>query len=396
MAKKLEELAYIDRAGFHIADFEDFLEYHRDAMRRIYGSDINLDADSQDGQLVAHIAQSQYDMGVLCAAVFNAYSPSSAVGESLSRQVKINGIKRQASTNGKVDLKIIGKAGTGIKNGRVRDDADRLWILPDLVTIPTGGEIVVTATSEEPGDIRAASGSVSRIATPTEGWYSVTNEAEATPGVDVESDATLRRRQTVSTAMPSQTVLKGILGEIRNVEGVTRAKIYDNDTSEPDKNGIPGHTISAVVEGGDAAKIAEVIRRRKSTGTGTYGTTEIVVVDPQSMPITIRFFRPFIAHVYVRVTVRPLTGFSSTYVEEIKSEIVSHINDLGIGSTVYLSKLYVPANLAANDHDNTYDIDTIEIGTDKGALAAKNIVTAFNAVPFSQASYIEVVTNDDD
>ena len=107
MAKKLEELAYIDKAGFHIADFEDFLEYHRDAMRRIYGSDINLDADSQDCQLVAHIAQSQYDMGVLCAAVFNAYSPSSAVGESLSRQ----GERQKFCVHG-----IIGARQTGASN----------------------------------------------------------------------------------------------------------------------------------------------------------------------------------------------------------------------------------------------------------------------------------------
>ena len=82
MAKKLEELAFIDRAGFHIADFEDFLEFNRDAMKRIYGADINLDADSQDGQLVTHIAQSQYDLAVLCAMVFNAYSPLTATGES--------------------------------------------------------------------------------------------------------------------------------------------------------------------------------------------------------------------------------------------------------------------------------------------------------------------------
>ena len=115
MAKKLEELAFIDRAGFHIADFEDFLEFNRDAMKRIYGADINLDADSQDGQLVTHIAQSQYDLAVLCAMVFNAYSPLTATGESLSRQVKINGIRRQSATNSLVDLKILGKAGTGIK-----------------------------------------------------------------------------------------------------------------------------------------------------------------------------------------------------------------------------------------------------------------------------------------
>lgn len=395
MAKQMDELAYVDSTGFHIADFEDFLNYNRDAMKRIYGSDINLDADSQDGQLVTHIAQSQYDLASLCAAIFASYSPSSASGESLSRQVKINGIRRQEATNSTVDLKIIGKAGTGIKKGRVRDDADRLWILPDLVTIPAGGEIVVTATADEAGEIRAAAGAVSRIATPTEGWMSVTNEAEAAAGVSVESDVALRRRQAVSTAMPSQAILKGILGSLLNIVGVTRAKVYDNDTSVVDANGIPAHSISVVVEGGDASAIAETIRHRKSTGTGTYGTTSITLTDPQLMPIKISFFRPTVVHVYVKVTVKPLAGFSSTYVDEIKAEVAEYINGLDIGSTVYLSKLFVPANLAASDHDNTYDIKAIEIGSSKGALSAKNVVTAFNAVPFCKADYIEVLTNDE-
>lgn len=394
MAKKLEELAFIDRSGFHIADFEDFLEFNRDAMKRIYGADINLDADSQDGQLVTHIAQSQYDLAVLCAMVFNAYSPLTATGEGLSRQVKINGIRRQSATNSLVDLKILGKAGTGIKNGKVRDSKDRLWLLPELVTIPLGGEITVTATAQDAGAVRASVGSVNRIATPTEGWYSVTNEAEATEGVDVESDVSLRIRQTTSTAMPSQSILQGILGEIRQVRGVTRAKVYENDTNNTDTNGIPAHSISAVVEGGDANAIAEVIRRRKSTGTGTHGTTSIALTDPQGLPITIKFYRPTVSHIFVKVTVKPLTGFSSTYADELKAQVVEHINSLGIGSTVYLSKLFVPANLENNDHDSTYDIESIEIGTDKHSLQAKNVKTAFNGVPFCELANVEVATND--
>ena len=194
--------------------------------------------------------------------------------------------------------------------------------------------------------------------------------------------------------MPSQAVLLGILGEIQNVIGVTRAKVYENDTNVTDSNGIPAHSISAVVEGGDANAIAEVIRRRKSTGTGTYGTTSIALTDPQGLPITIKFYRPTIAHVFVKVTVKPLTGFSSTYADELKEQIVEHINALGIGSTVYLSKLFVPANLENNDHDSTYDIESIEIGTSKGTLQAKNIKTAFNGVPFCELANVEVVTND--
>ncbi len=124
----LKELAYVDDAGFFVADFEDFLEFNKSAMRSIYGSDadfedflefnksamrsiygsdINLDADTQDGQLVAHFAQSQYDLALLCAEVFNNFSPATARGDALSREVKINGIARQSSTHSSVDVVIL-------------------------------------------------------------------------------------------------------------------------------------------------------------------------------------------------------------------------------------------------------------------------------------------------
>lgn len=394
MPKTLQELAFIDRSGFHVADFEEFLDFNRDSFRSIYGQDVNLDADAQDGQLVTHFAQAQYDLAVLCAAVFNAYSPTSASGEGLSRQVKINGMRRHAATRSTVDLKIIGRAGSGIVKGKVRDDAGRSWSLPAEVTIPVGGETTVTATCDELGAVRAAAGAVSRIATPTEGWISVVNEAEAVPGLDVESDVALRARQVDTTAMPSQALLKGILGEILNLDGVTRAKVYENDSHQTDENEIPSHSICAVVEGGDATRIAEAIRRRKTTGTGTYGTTAIALVDPQMMPITIRFFRPVTVHVKVKVKIKPMVGYSSTYGQLMKEQIAAYINGLGIGSTLYLSKLYVPANLEQNEVDSTYDIEEILLGADDGEMKAQNIRSPFNGVPYCEASYVEVVTDD--
>lgn len=395
MAKQLNELVFIDDSGFHVADYEDFLTYHQDAFKTIYGQDINLDADSQDGQLCAHFAQTNYDLAMICAATFNNYSPSTAAGEGLSRQVKINGLKRQSATKSTVDLLITGTAGTGINNGQVKDASDNTWILPSLITIPVGGSITVTATAENDGPIRAAVNTVTKIATPMEGWISVTNPSEAVPGRKTETDAELRARQTQSTSLPAVGPLVSIKGNVLSVAGVTQAEVYENDTDETDANGIPAHSICAVVEGGDSQAIAETLRRFKAVGVGTYGTTNITVTDEQSVPIVINFFRPTIIHVKVKVTLRPLTGYSSTYADEIKQEIVEYINSLGIGSTVYLSKLYVPANLVASDHDSSFDVVGITIGKGDGDQQAANITAAFNELPYTENSYIEVAIDDD-
>lgn len=392
MPKSVTELAYIDEAGFHLADFEDFLAFNQDAFRQIYGQDVNLDADTQDGQWVTHIAQTQYDIASLCAATFNRFSPSTAEGDALRRQIKINGIKANPATHSTVDVVIVGTEGTVITNGKVRDSADNSWSLPASVTIPASGQITVTATADEDGPIEAAAGAVSRIGTPTDGWISVSNPSVAVPGKDAQSDAELRILQTNSTAQPSQSILQGIQGELLSLDGVTRLRMYENDTSETDDNGIPSHSISAVVEGGDSNAIAEVIRRRKTAGTGTYGTTSIVLTDSAMMPITIKFFRPTTVSVKVKVTIDPLVGYASTYAEELKQQVCDYINSLGIGSTLYLSKLYVPANLENNTNDSTYDIVSIETAEGEGDFSAQNITTEFNEVLQCDIEDIEVVT----
>lgn len=394
MAKSLAELCYIDSAGFHLADYEDFLAFNQDALRTIYGQDINLDADSQDGQLCAHIAQAQYDLGCLCGSVFNSYSPSSAIGDALSRQVKINGIARHGATNSTVDLVLKGDAGTGIIGGQAKDQADNIWLIPD-VTIPVSGEITVTATAQQAGPISASPGTVTKINTPTAGWISVTNPSEAHAGSDAETDAALRIRQTYSTALPAQSVVKGIEGAISNLDGVTRLRVYENDTSETDANGIPSHSISAVVEGGSAEEIAETIRVKKPAGTGTYGSTNITLIDSEGSPITIRFFRPTQVEVHVRITLNPLAGYSSTYGDELREEVVNYINSLSIGATVYLSKVYVPANLVNSDYDNAYDIVSIELGTSAEGVTAGNIATDFVSIPYCEPSFVEIVVNGD-
>ncbi len=321
---------------------------------------------------------------------------SKARGDALSREVKINGIARQSSTHSSVDVVITGDAGTTITNGQVRDTSkdSHLWNLPPEVVIPTSGSITVTASCDDAGDVRAGAGTVTRIATPTEGWISVTNNSEAAPGRDTETDAELRVRQTYSTAQPSQTVLKGILGGVLNVDGVTRAIVYENDTSATDDNGIPSHSIAVVVEGGDAQAIGDVIKLRKTAGTGTYGTTSVTVKDSEDVPMIVNFFRPTVVHVKVKITLEPLTGFTTELYNSIKSQVVDYINSLTFGQTVRISKLYVPANLENDDSDISYDITSIQIAKSSGAFASTNITIGFNEVAHCDIADVEVLTND--
>jgi uncharacterized phage protein gp47/JayE len=374
----LSDLTYIDESGFHYEDYPTFLSWLQDEYKAIYGADVYLEADSQDGQFLAIIARALYDSAALGASVYNSRSPTTSQGVGLSSVVKINGIRRRIATNSTVDLDIGGQVGTIITNGVAEDTLGQKWLLPASVTIPISGSITVTATAEEVGEVSAQVGTITKIFTPTLGWQTVDNAAVATEGVAVETDAELRIRQTESVALPSLSVFEGTVGAVKNVDGVTRVQGYENDSNITDSDGIPAHNISIVAEGGDVAEIAEAIAIHKTPGTGTYGTTSETVFDEYGVPNVINFYRPTIVDVEVEVTIEAFTGYSSAFADEIKAAVAAAINILAIGKDVLITKLYVPANLPGTSQGATFDIVSIEIAKSGDPLAASNIDILFN------------------
>ena len=127
----------------------------QDQYRNIYGADTYLEADSQDGQLLAVFAMAIHDANTAAVQVYNAFSPATASGAALSSNVKINGLARGVATRSSVDLRIVGQGGTTISGG-VALDGDRVqWELPASVTIPPAGEITVTALCRKVGAVAA-------------------------------------------------------------------------------------------------------------------------------------------------------------------------------------------------------------------------------------------------
>lgn len=321
----------ISDAGISAPSFDEVLAYLQAKYRSIFGADIYLGNDSQDGQFIGIVATAINDSNAAAVACYNAFSPATAQGNGLASVVKINGISRQSSSFSTADLTIVGVAGTQITNGLVADDNGNKWALPASVTVPLAGSITVTATCIVPGAVAAGVGTITRISTPTYGWQTVTNPAAATPGQPVEKDAALRVRQAQSVAIPSQTILEGIVGSIASLSGVKQIRAYENDTNATDSNGIPEHAIAVVVDGGVSADIAAQIAAKKAPGTYTHGTTSATVTDNIGIAHVIRFFRPTDAPISVAVTIKALTGYTTAVGNQIKQAIADYINGTLIG-----------------------------------------------------------------
>lgn len=372
--------ATVTAEGISAPDYQTVLDTITGYFQQIYGSDAYLDPDSKDGQMVALVALAIHDANNTAISVYRSFSPATALGDALTSNVKINGITRRAATNSTVDLLLTGTVGTTITNGSVRDTNSVVWNLPATVVIGSDGTVVATATCVNSGAVAAVAGSVNGINTPTRGWASVTNPLAATVGVAAETDAELRVRQSQSVALASLTPFDAVDGALANIPGVTRHKLYENDTGTVDANGLPAHSISAIVDGGDATTIAQTIRGKKGQGVATYGTTTVQVPDNYGNPHNIKFSRPVNVPIYVAITIRVFTGYTSQIGEQIKQAIADYINSLTIGDDVLLSRIYSPANLGVVSGGNAryYDINELLIGKSSGSVAASNIAIAYD------------------
>lgn len=387
----ISDLVFIDSSGFNYPDYPTVLSYIQNEYRSIYGQDVYLEADSQDGQYISVIALALYDCFQIMGKVYNSFSPLLSMGDALSRNVKINGISRRVATYSTADLKLIGSAGTVITNGQVEDVAGYKWALPSSVTIPSGGELTVTATCTTIGAITAGENTINKIYTPTLGWQTVTNLSAATVGVAVESDAELRERQTQSTMIPSQGVMDGIVGAIQSLSGVTRARGYENNTNATDGNGLPAHNIAFVVEGGTSQAIADTIAMKKPPGVPTYGTTTISTYDQEGVENVINFYRPTVATLSIEVSITAGIGYVANNAAIIKSGLIDYISTLKIGDDIYITKLYVPANLSNQPAGSTFDVTQIRLKKNSGSWVTTNVTIAFNEIAQTSNSNITVI-----
>lgn len=383
MALNLDTLglsATVTAEGISAPDYQTILDTLTSYFQQIYGSDAYLEPDSKDGQMVALVALAIHDANNTAISVYNCFSPVTGYGAALTSNVKINGIARKGATNSTVDLLLTGTAGTTITNGTVKDTNNVIWRLPDSVVIGVDGTVTATAICSKSGAVAAPAGTITTINTPTRGWTSVTNPAAATVGAPAETDAELRIRQGQSVAIPSITPFEGVDGAIANIAGVTRHKLYENDTGKTDGNGLPPHSISAIVDGGDVTEIARTIRGNKGQGVLTWGKTSVTVPDKYGNPHIISFSRPTDVPVYGKITLKVFAGYTSQIGVQIQQAVADYINRLMIGDQVLLSRIYSPANLGVVSGGNAryYDIQELLIGKSPEAVAAANINIAYD------------------
>ena len=211
----------------------------------------------------------------------------------------------------------------------------------------------------------------------------------AATGRNAETDISLRQRWGKSVYSRASAMVEAVQAALYDVDGVTYAIVYENDTDATDSYSRPPHSIEAVVEGGSAADIGKAIWRTHAGGITTYGSQAVTVYDSQAIPHTMRFNRPTAVTIYlqIEVTANPEKELSAAAVSLIQSAIVAQGEAMAVGQDVILQSFY---GTIYNATSGAVGYMTIEASTDGENYSASNIVISPREVATFSAANIAV------
>lgn len=382
---------YLDAAGMHIPTYEERMEYLLVGYKQIFGADVYLEPDSKDYQLLSLFARAADDLTASITASYNAHDPNLASGNALDLLLPLNGIRRLSATYGTVTLALTGAPGAALPSGmQARDEQGYLWRIPESVTFDDDGNASAEATCLTAGAILAPAGTITQIHTPTSTWNAVTNPSASSPGRDVETDAAVRERRSLSVSLPSRSILGGIRAALANLSGVQSVSVLENDTAAENADGLPAHSICAVVEGGDDAAIARVLWLKKSPGVATFGTSTAIYTDEWGGENTMRFTRPTAVPVSVSVRLKKLPGWDGSTESALKNAIADYISGLDIGESLVVSTLYGVAFGAFSGASPAFSITALTASTAGQTATSDTIAAAYSQRLSGSASAVSI------
>lgn len=332
----------IDAAGIHVPTYDDIMEYLTEQYKEVFGADVYLGIDSKDYQMLSIFAKVLDDYAALAVDAYNARSPLYATGDSLDVLCTVVGISRRPSEYAEAVVKLTGTTGTVVTAGKkVSDINGGLWTLIENCTIAAGGTNT-TVRKDDPGKVELQEGDISLVYTVEPGWDGVTNITTGTLGRDTETDQELRTRMRIKMLSKAETIDIAIESGLSSIVGVTNVSLCINDDNASDPRGIPIHTICAVVEGGEANDIAQVLYDNKAPGIGTYGSSTGTAYDAYGEAKTINFARPTLVPFapIIKGTVYNENVDLASLKAQVQQIVYDWGNSLGIGETVTMTKVY--------------------------------------------------------
>ena len=220
-------MATLTETGIVIESFDAILSKLEQGFRAIYGQNINLNADTPDGQMIGLLAQMRMDFEELAQTVYNQLDPDAATGAWLEQRVAYAGLMRRAASYSYLRSVILtGEPYTQLYAGVMVSDPNKTrWVLVSDVQLDSNGSTRADFRSEQLGSYNLGKNTPLTIETVTLGLQRATTFENAEVGEDEETDQQLRERFWVSRTKNATNSAEAIAAKIRALPDVKQVRI---------------------------------------------------------------------------------------------------------------------------------------------------------------------------
>jgi hypothetical protein len=282
----------------------------------IYGSDINLDPNTPDGQWLNIFALCKIDMEQFAVSIYNSFDVTQAIGTQLDALVQLNGLFRKGGTYTQSQVNITtnqtvnlnGLDNTVATPFTISDSNGNLFYLITTTSL-TNGVNTLNFQAANIGVVQVVQNTLTVIVTPQQGVLAANNpNVPYNDGASQETDAQLRARQQQSTAGISTHKAMSLYAALSQLVGVEQAVVYENNTASTNSLGIGAHTIWVIVEGGTQTEIADTIYSYISDGVGMKGSNQVSITQMDGTTFYVYYDTAVGEPLYITLNIESLTS----------------------------------------------------------------------------------------
>lgn len=333
----------LNENGLSVKTASDIRDELVNNFKDIYGEDINLDSNTQDGQLIDIYTQANIDLREMIMELYNSGDPDLCRGSLQDVRYRINNLFRKAGSftiqpitltcNKTITLEGLDANYNDINSASygVSDDSGNIFYLIDTIELEAGTHELLFRASVQ-GDIQPTIGTITNPITIIQGVTSVINDkAPEVIGRIEETDMEFALRRERSTETKAQNNADALRSQLLNLDGVTNAFVYDHDyenyPSGVDADGIPLHYIWVIVEGGASDDIGTLIYANTS-GAGSKGDIAVNTLTSSGQTFTAHFDRVVGVPLYIKFDLQATEHdvvFAENTIEDLKNYISQYL-----------------------------------------------------------------------
>lgn len=421
--------AALTLTGLQTPTLEELHDQFVQIFQGLWSASINVGERSVEGQTIGIVTEALELVYELIEAVYASQDPTKASGAALEALCLLTGTTRRPASYSQVRASLVGVDTTLVPIGTIfaTDSTNAqfqtiesatitaldawasssVYLVDDLVTnsgnayqcifagvsAPSGGPTTTSADITDgiahwsylgvgtaaalayaratvTGPVTAVARDLTEIVTATGGLNSVINVLDATEGDNEMTDAELRALREAELAQPGTSTQAAIAAALLELDNVTAVTVFLNNSDATDGDGMPPHSVEALVQGGDDQEIWDTLLANVAAGIQTHGTEVGTATDTQGTVHTEKFSRSDDIEIYIAITV---TYVASKYPNngdaQIKEAIVNWGNENDNGVDAVASAI----SARAFDVTGVHKVTTCFIGTAPSPVASTDI-----------------------